>query len=113
VKILWARHGQNVANLSATFSCRVFDGDLTERGQRQAAEMAAPDLPTGAVATLQLDAGRSAAPVGLPALARRDRAVSSAAGSGVQEVSNAVDISVRTRRPAMAALSGGTAAAAR
>jgi broad specificity phosphatase PhoE len=41
VKILWARHGQNVANLTGTFSYRVFDGDLTELGQRQAAEMAA------------------------------------------------------------------------
>jgi broad specificity phosphatase PhoE len=41
VKILWARHGQNVANLSGTFSYRVFDGDLTELGQGQAAEMAA------------------------------------------------------------------------
>jgi broad specificity phosphatase PhoE len=41
VKILWARHGQNVANLSGTFSYRVFDADLTELGQRQAAEMAA------------------------------------------------------------------------
>ena len=41
MKILWARHGQNVANLSGTFSYRVFDGDLTELGQRQAAEMAA------------------------------------------------------------------------
>jgi broad specificity phosphatase PhoE len=41
VKILWARHGQNVANLTGTFSYRVFDGDLTELGQRQAAELAA------------------------------------------------------------------------
>jgi broad specificity phosphatase PhoE len=41
VKILWARHGQNVANLSGTFSYRVFDGDLTELGRRQATEMAA------------------------------------------------------------------------
>ena len=41
MKILWARHGQNVANLSRTLSYRVFDGNLTELGQRQAAEMAA------------------------------------------------------------------------
>jgi broad specificity phosphatase PhoE len=40
VKILWARHGENVANLTKTFSYRVFDGDLTERGKRQAAELA-------------------------------------------------------------------------
>jgi broad specificity phosphatase PhoE len=40
VKILWARHGQNVANVSGTFSYRVFDGDLTELGEQQAAELA-------------------------------------------------------------------------
>ena len=32
----WARHGENVASLSRTFSCRVFDGDLTDRGIAQA-----------------------------------------------------------------------------
>jgi len=31
----WARHGENVANLSRTFSYRVFDGDLTGRGIAQ------------------------------------------------------------------------------
>lgn len=40
VTILWARHGENVANLTRTFSYRVFDGDLTSRGQRQAQELA-------------------------------------------------------------------------
>jgi broad specificity phosphatase PhoE len=40
VKIFWARHGQNVANLTATFSYRIFDGDLTELGQQQAIELA-------------------------------------------------------------------------
>jgi len=40
VKILWARHGQNVANLTGTFSYQVFDGDLTELGKRQAAALA-------------------------------------------------------------------------
>lgn len=39
VKVLWARHGQNVANLTETFSHRVFDGDLTEVGRRQAREL--------------------------------------------------------------------------
>jgi broad specificity phosphatase PhoE len=39
-KILWARHGQNIANLTETFSYRVFDGDLTDLGKRQAAELA-------------------------------------------------------------------------
>ncbi len=36
----WARHGENVANLSGTFSYRVFDGDLTSRGMTQAQHLA-------------------------------------------------------------------------
>jgi broad specificity phosphatase PhoE len=40
VTILWARHGENVANRTGTLSYRVFDGDLTERGERQALELA-------------------------------------------------------------------------
>jgi broad specificity phosphatase PhoE len=36
----WARHGENVANLSGTFSYRVFDGDLTGRGIAQAQRLA-------------------------------------------------------------------------
>jgi probable phosphoglycerate mutase len=39
-KIFWARHGQNLANVTETFSYRVFDGDLTELGRRQAAQLA-------------------------------------------------------------------------
>jgi broad specificity phosphatase PhoE len=39
--IVWARHGENVANLSQTLSHRVFDGDLTPAGRRQAADLAA------------------------------------------------------------------------
>ena len=35
----WARHGQNVANLTETFSHRVFDGDLTDLGREQAAQL--------------------------------------------------------------------------
>lgn len=38
--ILWARHGQNTANLSHTLSYRVFDGDLTDKGRQQARELA-------------------------------------------------------------------------
>jgi len=38
--IHWARHGENVANLSGTFSYRVFDGDLTDRGIEQAQRLA-------------------------------------------------------------------------
>ncbi len=38
--ILWARHGENVANLTRTFSYRVFDGDLTDLGRMQAAQLA-------------------------------------------------------------------------
>jgi broad specificity phosphatase PhoE len=36
----WARHGENVANLSRTFSYRVFDGELTDRGIAQAEHLA-------------------------------------------------------------------------
>jgi broad specificity phosphatase PhoE len=36
----WARHGENVANLSRTFSYRAFDGDLTDRGIAQAKRLA-------------------------------------------------------------------------
>ena len=36
----WARHGENVANISRTFSYRVFDGDLTDRGIAQAGQLA-------------------------------------------------------------------------
>ncbi len=32
----WARHGQNVANLTETFSYRVVDCDLSELGREQA-----------------------------------------------------------------------------
>ena len=39
--VLWARHGENVANITRTFSYRVFDGDLTPTGRRQARELAA------------------------------------------------------------------------
>jgi broad specificity phosphatase PhoE len=38
--LVWARHGENVANLTRTLSYRVFDGDLTSDGRRQAAELA-------------------------------------------------------------------------
>jgi broad specificity phosphatase PhoE len=36
----WARHGENVANLSRRFSYRTFDGDLTDRGITQAEQLA-------------------------------------------------------------------------
>jgi broad specificity phosphatase PhoE len=38
-EVLWARHGENVANLTRTLSYRVFDGDLTDVGRRQAREL--------------------------------------------------------------------------
>jgi broad specificity phosphatase PhoE len=46
LRILWARHGQNVANLTRTLSHRVFDGDLTDLG-RQQAELLADQLASG------------------------------------------------------------------
>ena len=39
--VLWARHGENVANLTQTFSYRVFDGELTPAGRRHARALAA------------------------------------------------------------------------
>jgi broad specificity phosphatase PhoE len=39
--VQWARHGENAANLSSTFSYRIFDGDLTDRGIKQAEQLAA------------------------------------------------------------------------
>src|SRR5580704_16698300 len=36
----WARHGENVANASRTFSYRGFDGGLTDRGIAQAGQLA-------------------------------------------------------------------------
>lgn len=39
-RVFWARHGENVANLTRTFSHRIFDGDLTEHGRGQALALA-------------------------------------------------------------------------
>jgi probable phosphoglycerate mutase len=39
-RVFWVRHGENVANLSRTFSYRVFDGDLTDQGRDQALVLA-------------------------------------------------------------------------
>lgn len=50
--VLWARHGQNEANLTRTFSHRVYDGDLTEMGRRQADELAARVAASEAVTLL-------------------------------------------------------------
>lgn len=43
----WARHGENVANVSRRFSYRVFDGDLTDRGAAQAGQLAGLLQATG------------------------------------------------------------------
>jgi len=40
VNLLWARHGQNAANLTRTLSYRVYDRGLTDTGRRQAGELA-------------------------------------------------------------------------
>ena len=39
--VTWARHGENLANVTRTFSFRVYDESLTERGCRQAGDLAA------------------------------------------------------------------------
>lgn len=39
--VIWARHGQNPANLTRTFSYRVVDPDLTELGGQQARDLGA------------------------------------------------------------------------
>jgi len=39
-RVFWVRHGENVANLSRTFSHRVFDGELTDQGRDQALTLA-------------------------------------------------------------------------
>jgi probable phosphoglycerate mutase len=68
VKIFWARHGQNVANLTATLSYRVFDGELTELGRRQAADLgerlaASSDGPVRLLACSPLRRARQTAQV--------------------------------------------------
>lgn len=50
--VLWARHGQNEANVTRTFSHRVYDRDITELGRRQAEELAARLVAEEAVAVL-------------------------------------------------------------
>ena len=39
--VTWARHGENLANVNRTFSFRVYDESLTERGCQQARGLAA------------------------------------------------------------------------
>jgi broad specificity phosphatase PhoE len=68
VNVLWARHGQNVANLTDTFSHRVFDGDLTGLGSRQARELgdrlaACPHNPVGQLVCSPLRRARQTAEI--------------------------------------------------
>lgn len=39
--VTWARHGENLANVTRTLSFRVYDQSLTERGRQQARDLAA------------------------------------------------------------------------
>ena len=79
--VLWARHGQNLANLTHTFWHRVFDGDLTDLGRRQAQDLAerlaAPGgdpvgRPPRAAAPGQADRRHRRGPLGLPVVMELD-----------------------------------------
>lgn len=64
--VLWARHGQNEANLTRTFSHRGYDRDLTDLGRRQAEELAerlARDEAVGVLASSPLRRARQTAAV--------------------------------------------------
>jgi broad specificity phosphatase PhoE len=65
--VLWARHGQNVANLTGTFSHRVFDGELTPAGRRQAQDLgdllAAADGPISLLVCSPLRRARQTADI--------------------------------------------------
>ena len=39
--VTWARHGENLANVTRTLSFRIYDESLTEHGCQQARELAA------------------------------------------------------------------------
>ena len=66
-RILWARHGQNVANITRTLSHRVFDGDLTGTGRQQAAalaeRLAVQDIGIGQVVSSTLRRARQTAEI--------------------------------------------------
>ena len=53
-RVFWVRHGEKVANLSRTFSHRVFDGDLTDHGRGQAGFQIEQQLPNRIVRTGRL-----------------------------------------------------------
>jgi len=66
-RILWAGHGQNVANITRTLSHRVFDGDLTGTGRQQAAalaeRLAVQDIGIGQVVSSTLRRARQTAEI--------------------------------------------------
>lgn len=78
--VLWARHGQNEANLTRTLSHRTHDRDLTELGRRQAEELAvrlAADETVAVLAASPLRRARQSAEIvgsrlGLPVSALLD-----------------------------------------
>lgn len=66
--IWWARHGENVANLTGTFSHRIFDGDLTGTGRQQAGALAGrlaamSGVPVGALVCSPLRRARQTAQI--------------------------------------------------
>jgi broad specificity phosphatase PhoE len=72
--VLWARHGENVANLTQAFSYRVFDGELTPAGRRHARALAAglagrDGDPVGRLVCSPLRRARQTAEIVAPVLA--------------------------------------------
>ena len=78
VKVIWARHGENVANLTRQFSYRRLDLDLTPLGREQAAQLA------GQVAERLGDRGGSALVFSSPLRRAQQTAVVVAERLGVE-----------------------------
>jgi probable phosphoglycerate mutase len=86
--VVWARHGESDANVSRTFSHRIYDPDLTELGRRQARELAErlalrPETPAAIVCSPMRRARQTA-----------DRVAQELGISGVTELENLRELDV-------------------